>query len=58
MNFNFSKRKHLSLGLNFPSRQYIMGSSTELHQISTINEENDLVLLLVTTSNLDLMSTR
>ena len=42
MNFNFSKCKHLSLGLNFPSRRYIMGSSTELHQISTINEENDL----------------
>ena len=42
MNFNFSKCKHLSFGLNFPSRQYIMGSSTELHQISMINEENDL----------------
>ena len=42
MNFDFSKYKHLSLGSNFPSKQYIMGSSTELHQISTINEENDL----------------
>ena len=28
--------------MNSPSRQYIMGTSTELHQISTINEENDL----------------
>ena len=32
----------LSLGLNSPSRQYIMGTSTELHQIRTINEDNDL----------------
>ena len=42
MNFNFSKCKHLPLGRNSPPRQYTMGSGNEIHQISSINEENDL----------------
>ena len=38
-----AKCKYLSFGLNSPFRQYTYhGSSAELHQISTIDEENDL----------------
>ena len=42
MDFNFTKCKHLSFGLNTPSRQYTMGLSTVLHLIGTVDEENDL----------------
>ena len=44
MDFNFTKCKHLSFGLNTPSRQYTMGSSTGLHPIGTVDEENDFQL--------------
>ena len=45
MNFNYTKCKHLSFGHNSPSRQYTMGSSAELHQICTVDEENDLGIM-------------
>ena len=46
MNFNYTKCKYLFFGLNSPTRQYTMGSSAELHQICTIDEENDLGITL------------
>ena len=45
MNFNYSKCKHLPIGHNSPSRHYTMGSGTALHQICTVDEENDLGIM-------------
>ena len=45
MNFNYSKCKHLPFGHNSPSRHYTMGSGTALHQICTVDEENDLGIM-------------
>ena len=45
MNFNYTKCKHLSFGHNSLSRQYTMGSVAELHQICTVDEENDLGIM-------------
>ena len=45
MNFNYSKCKHLPFGHNSPSRHYTMGSSTALHQIYTVDEENNLGIM-------------
>jgi len=42
MDFNYTKCKHLYIGLNSPSRHYTMGSGSELYQISTTDEETDL----------------
>ena len=45
MNFNYTKCKHLPFGLNSPSRHYTMGSSAELHQIYTVDGENNLGIM-------------
>ena len=45
MNFNYSKCKHLPFDHNSPSRHYTMGSGTALHQICTVDEENDLDIM-------------
>ena len=42
MNFNYTKCKHLPFGHNSSSRHYAMGSGVALHQICTVDEENDL----------------
>ena len=52
MKFNFVNIK-LSHGLNSPSRQCIMDTSNELHQIRKINKAMIWALLLLKTSNLD-----
>ena len=45
MNFKYSKCKHLPFGHNSPSRHYTMVSGTALHQICTVDEENDLGIM-------------
>ena len=45
MNFNYTKCKHLPFGNNSPPRHYTMGSSAALHQICTVDEENDLGIM-------------
>ena len=58
MNFNFSKCKDLSLGLNFPSRQYVMAPVLNDIRLVRLMKKLTWALLLVTTSNLDLISIR